>query len=401
MRLLVYSTYFWPERVGPAPYVTEPVRYLAARGVTVDVWSGFPHYPSWSRRDRRLAATDTLDGIRIHRLAHMVPSSQTAGGRAAYEGTLLAGALTSIVTARKPDAILGVTPTLSGAVAAAVASRRFRVPFGLLVHDLMGSAAKQSGVAGGERVAALIRRIEHGVARRAAAIGVIAEGFRAYFTDAGVSDDRIFRLRTWNLGAGASASREESRRVLGWREGETVVLHAGNMGQKQGLDNVLAAASLLPRGFRVVLAGDGNDRRRLEDEAERRGLANVEFLGGLPWGEYEAALVAADVLAVNQRAAVGDMSLPSKLTSYFASGRPTVAAVAAGSETAREIGSAGAGVVVAPEDPEALASAICEVAGDEQRARELGANALDFAARVLAPEVVLPEYERFVRAICT
>lgn len=116
------------------------------------------------------------------------------------------------------------------------------------------------------------------------------------------------------------------------------------MGHKQGLSNLVEAARLLPGGpVRIVLAGDGNERERLEREA-----ANVPggriALGRRAPGAYEAMLAAADVLLVNQLPAVSDMALPSKLTSYFAAGRPVVAAVAAESEAAHEVTLAGAGI---------------------------------------------------------
>jgi glycosyltransferase involved in cell wall biosynthesis len=293
--------------------------------------------------------------------------------------------------------VLGVTPTLSGAVAGAAAAKRFGVPYALLVHDLMGRAAEQSGVAGGGRVAAAVRPVELRAARRADRIGIIAEGFREYFTEAGIADERIARLRTWTLGGDATQARDATRARLRWGH-DFVVLHGGNMGHKQGLGNLLDSAAALraEADVRVVLAGDGNDRGNLERQANELGLPNLEFLGPQPWGDYEAMLEAADVLVVNQRATVGDMSLPSKLTSYFAAGRPTVAAVASGSETAKEVERSGGGVVVAPDDPLALAAAVRSLREDPARRAELGTNAKRYATERLGAEAVLPEYEAFV-----
>ena len=66
----------------------------------------------------------------------------------------------------------------------------------------MGLAAKQSGVAGGDRVADLVRRAEGGLARRATRIAVIAEGFRPYLEEEGVDPARIGRIAVF-LGAGS------------------------------------------------------------------------------------------------------------------------------------------------------------------------------------------------------
>jgi hypothetical protein len=61
----------------------------------------------------------------------------------------------------------------------------------------------------------------------------------------------------------------------------------------------------------------------------------VQFLPMQGPGRWEELMQASDVLLVNQRASVADMSLPSKLTSYFPAARPVVAAVAPDSETPR------------------------------------------------------------------
>ena len=95
--------------------------------------------------------------------------------------------------------------------------------------------------------------------------------------------------------------------------------------------------------MKIVLAGDGSDRPRLARVSRGLNLENVEFYGVQPPGEYEAMLRSADVLLVNQRSAVADMSMASKLTSYFAADKPVLAAVGVTSETAREVRASGGG----------------------------------------------------------
>ena len=106
-------------------------------------------------------------------------------------------------------------------------------------------------------------------------------------------------------------------------------------------------------------------------------------------------LEAADVLLINQRPAIQEMSL-AKLTSYFAAGRPVLAAVAATSETARELEPAEAGIRMEAGEPTALARAIVDLKASPDRGEALGSNGRRLVARVLAPEMVLPEYERFL-----
>ena len=108
---------------------------------------------------------------------------------------------------------------------------------------------------------------------------------------------------------------------------------------------------------------------------------------------------AADVLLVNQRASVTDMSLPSKLTSYFAAGRPVVAAASPDSETAHEVESAGAGLVVPPSDPAAFRDAILALKDDQALFDRLAARGAEYARSTLSREAALAEYEAFLSAI--
>ena len=90
------------------------------------------------------------------------------------------------------------------------------------------------------------------------------------------------------------------------------------------------------------------------------------------------------------------MSLPSKLTSYFAAGRPVVAAASAASETANEIDNAGAGLVVPPGDPEVLRQAIFALKDDPERARRLGARGKSYAETTLSRRTALAHYDAFI-----
>jgi putative colanic acid biosynthesis glycosyltransferase WcaI len=400
-KILITTNYYWPEDAGSAPYLTGLAEHLAERGDDVVVATTFPHYPEWrSLAGRRLGATETRRGVLIRRRWTYVPHRQSAAQRAAYEFALLTVGLSALPWRWKPDAVIGTCPSLAGGFLAATAAKRHRVAYGLVFQDLMGLAAQQSGVSGGARVAGAVRAGELRLASGAARVGIIAEGFRRYFEAGGIRPDKIDRLRNWTRRTEPIEGRGATRRRFGWADGDFVCVHGGNMGQKQGLENLLEAANLLPRdGIRIALVGDGNDRPRLEEIARARGLTNVDFIGMQGPGDWEATMQAADVLLVNQRASVMDMSLPSKLTSYFASGQPVLAAVSGDSETAYEIESAGAGLVVPPAEPKTLADAMLALRDDRARTAALGAGGRDYAASKLAPQNALREYDTFVERI--
>jgi colanic acid biosynthesis glycosyl transferase WcaI len=400
-KILITTNYYWPEDAGSAPYLTGLAEHLSETGSDVIVATTFQHYPEWrSSAGGRVGATESRKGVRIRRRWTYVPQKQSAAHRAAYELSLLTLGLTALPWRWKPDVVIGTCPSLAGGALAAVAATRHRVPYGLVFQDLMGLAAQQSGVSGGARVAGAVRTAELRLAAGAGRVGVIAEGFRRYFEEAGISSEKIDRLRNWTRRTEPSETRSETRRRFGWADEDFVAVHGGNMGQKQGLDNLLETADLLPRdGIRIAFVGDGNDRPRLEEIARTRGLTNVDFIAMQGPGDWEETMQASDLLLVNQRASVMDMSLPSKLTSYFASGKPVLAAVSADSETAYEIESARAGLVVPPAEPGTLAEAIVALRDDPARTEELAAGGGQYAASKLERRNALREYDTFVERL--
>jgi colanic acid biosynthesis glycosyl transferase WcaI len=400
MRILIVSSYYHPEPAGNAPYATGVAEHLAARGHRVTVLTGFAHYPAWRSSARgRLGAHERRNGVEIRRRWHYVPRTQSARTRAAYEATLAGFGVTGLPR-QAPDVVLGISPTLAAATLARTASVLYTRPYGLIFQDLQGRGASQSGVSGGARIAHVVERAELSHARAAAAVGVIAEGFRTYLVDQGVAPERIQRLRNWSQRATPMVSTQATRARLGWGIDDFVCLHAGNMGHKQGLENVLQAAGRIPDGrVRIVLAGDGNERRKLERIVDEMALANVSFAQPQPPGQYEEMLAAADVLMVNQRASVGDMSLASKLTSYFMAARPIVAAVAPESETGREVATAGAGILAGPEDPSAMAESLLWLRDHPADATALGASGRRYAEQHLSAGAVLQEYEALIEKI--
>ena len=396
-RVLLCSSYFWPDHTGIALYSDGFAAHLAARGDEVTVVTGFPHYPSWRRPPgrRRLAARERHGPVRVSRRAHYVPAGQSALRRGAYEASFLTG-LTALDAGGRPDVVVGVSPCLASAAVALAAGRRHGAPVALVFQDVVGLAAAQSGIEGGARLAALVGRLELGVARRAVRVGLTAAGFSTFFAEGGVAPERIVLLRNWVERTAPEGGRAEARRALGWADDELVCLHAGNMGRKQGLETLVdAAARLAPAGVRVVLCGDGHERAALERRATARG-ARVSWLNFQPPGAYEAMLEAADVLAVCQRASVTDMALPSKLTAYFAAARPVVAAVAEESETAAEVRRARAGVVVTPEDPRALADAVRALGRDPAERGRLGEQGRRYAIEHLQRPTVLARWGELV-----
>ena len=401
-RVLISTIHYWPEQTGIAPYATGLAEHLVRQGTAVDVLTVMPFYPDWRIQPayrRRLRQREIVQGVEIRRTRHYVPSRQSALRRSAYEASFLLSGV-NLVRVPKPDAVIGIVPALSGGVLAAGVARRFDVPYGLIIQDLSSPAALQSGIRGGGTVAGATRWIESRLARNASAVAIIAEGFRPYLEEVGVDGRRIHRVRNWTHIGAPTRPRTETRAALGFPDNAFVCLHAGNMGLKQGLENVIDAARSAAVGhpnLLFVLMGNGNQREHLQHLATD--LANVRFLPAEPEETFPDVLAAADVLLVNQLPSVTDMALPGKLTSYFASGRPVIAAVNSASETARELALANSGIVVPAGRPHTLVEAIMQLNAGPEEAEMIGLRGRAFAAGHLTEQQALAGLDDFVSRV--
>lgn len=405
LAVTVVGIYYTPDSTGIAPYTTDLCETLVTHGASVRAVVGVPHYPQWTvdpRYRRRLRHDEELNGVRVTRLRHFVPHSQDIVRRGLYELTFLLGSRL-VVRCHRPHVVLGVTPSLAGAAAAAALARRRGVPLGLVVQDLVGRAAGQSGIRGGGRLAGPVSELEAGVLRRAGLVGIISDSFVQPLLGMGVPAERVRPLPNYTRLPGTDKGRDQARHLLGWPADRRVVLHTGNVGLKQDLGNVVRAAGLArDRGrddLLFVILGDGNDRPAVQRLAT--GLPNVRFVEPVVDERYPDALAAADCLLLNERRSVQDMCLPSKLTSYLAAGRPIVAATAAGGAAAGQVLDAGAGLVVPPARPDQLLDAVVRVVDDPAAGAAYGANGLRYAALHLSSEAARERIVRFTAELGT
>ena len=223
----------------------------------------------------------------------------------------------------------------------------------------------------------------------------------ALIREFGVPPDKITVIRNWTHVATPppDLDRAAVRAELGWGPDEIIVLHTGAMGAKQGLENVVEAARLADhRDVRVrfVLVGDGSRRGALEDLAQ--GVGRIQFGDPVDGDKYMPMLAAADVLLLNELPSISGMAIPSKLTSYFASGRPVLAATDSGSASASEVRSSGAGLVVRPGDPGALLQAALDLAASGE-AESMGENGMRYVRETLSPETATQAYVAWVESL--
>lgn len=400
MRVVIISPYYAPEHAGTAPYVTGLAEHLSETHEVV-VLTGVPHYPEWRIQEgyARWHSVDQRKSLRIERLWHYVPACQSAMRRGAYEFSFALRILFAGWRELAEVVIVFTPPVLSAWPAWWIALRR-GAAFGVVVHDLAGQGARATGIAGGRSIAGFVSLLEGHVLRRADGVVLLHQRFRSTVTGKlGVPSDRIDVISNWSHISGNLDEADDRRLSLGWGE-ETIVLHTGNMGLKQDLENVVEAARLAEASehpIRFVLMGDGNQRLNLT--ARSRHVSRLTIMDPVPAGDYPAVLRAADILLVNERRGVSEMSIPSKLTSYFTAGRPVLAVTDSDSPTANEMRRSGAGPIVASGAPEALLAAVESLALNTGRAAEHGMAAQRFAREHFGAAQALQAYQSWAEAL--
>lgn len=398
MNILIVAMNYAPEPSGTAPYTTGLANYLASSGDSVEVLAGLPHYPEWRvpesyRQGRR---REMIQGVHVRRFTHYVPKNPSRVNRVLHETSFSAQVLKAKV--EKADIVLAVSPPLFGAAAAMRIAKRQRVPFAVIVQDIYTTAVQSlSSAKSAERTLA---NVERSVLQGADRVITINTSFRDILSSThDISKNSIDVVRNWSNIEFVDISEEErnqKRRQLGW-EGKTVLLHAGNMGEKQGLEILVKAArGWSDRNQLLVFLGGGNQKQMLEREAE--GVSGITFMKSVDDDEYAETLNAADVLVVNERPGVSQMSMPSKVGSYFAAGRPVVACTDLQGELGMLLRQEKIGRVVPPGDMRKFGEVVSEYREDARSLLAQRDRAVEWARLNVRSGPILERYREIIAA---
>lgn len=400
MKLLLLCMNYAPERTGIAPFTTDLAESLAARGHQVTVATTFPHYPEWEiyapyRRKRFLR--ELCNGVTILRRAIPLPKRATTLRRILYDTMFGVTALWSGIRVREFDIVLAVEPPIQAGVAARILATWKRVPYMLWIQDLALETAASVGMMRASPALAVGKALEQWSHARAKKILVIARSFQDNLAREGIPVERITCLPNWAdvQTMRANGNGHALRDAFDFPTTALLVIHSGNMGVKQQLENVLGAAKFLRAHSEIVffLVGDGSQKNALVEMARRESLNNVRFAPLLPRERLPELMAAADILLLNQHPDLVGAVIPSKLLTYMAAARPIVVAAHPASEAALLVDAAGCGVCVSPDAPAALAQAIASLAGDVERRTALGARGRAYAENNFPRATALRAFE--------
>jgi glycosyltransferase involved in cell wall biosynthesis len=358
-----------------------------------------PHYPWWKIPSEFAHLTEGAaqhESVEVIRAKHLIPPKMNALVRIRFESSLWWNLrrVSKRLVGSEFDAVIACIPTVAAGVVGKSIAKKLGIPLGLIVQDLSGAGAKQSGLKGGALISKIAFAVEGSVLKAADAMVVVSPAMRDVVLGLGVASTKVSQITNYAARNIESVNRDLARANFGWAGDDFVVIHTGNMGAKQGLENVVEAAKVLGTDAKVkiYLVGHGNQEANLKRLCE--GIENISVIAAVADDQYSALLAAADLLLVNERSTQMEMSLPSKLTSYLYSERPVIAAVPRGGATWKFLD--GIAELVEAGDPKALAKKIIELKADPKRCAELAGKGSLFAAKNLSPEVGRAKYLEWV-----
>jgi len=404
LRIVIQSMNYAPELVGIGKYAGEMGTWLAAQGHEVRVVAAPPYYPSWRIQDGYSATRyrrEQVAGAQVTRCPLWVPRAPNGIKRLVH--------LASYAIASAPvmlwegirgfDVVIITEPPLFCSPVALIAARLARARTWLHIQDFEVDTAFNLGMLPRslERPA---KAIESFILGRFDRVSTVSDAMLARLGVKGVKPHRHVLLPNWvdTNWIRPMEGPNPLRRMLGIPSEAVVVLYAGNMGAKQGLEDIVNAARLLidEKNIYFIFCGDGVNRQDLVNLSAD--LNNIHFLPLRPYEQLNELLNLADIHVLPQRLAATDLVMPSKLTGMLASGRPVVTTALAGSQVAGIVQNCGR--VVRPGEPAGLAEALRELAQRPNERHWLGQQARCIAEKYWSKDRVLTELEKTLMELC-
>jgi putative colanic acid biosynthesis glycosyltransferase WcaI len=310
------------------------------------------------------------------------------------------------LAAWQPDFILsGNTPLEAQRKIGAWAKER-AIPFVYWLHDLLSIAARsiihRCNRTLSRFVYTYLNKLEIDTLRKANHIVSISDDFIPVLNQWEIPPHRISLIPNWGPIERIPVLPRKNwfSKRYGLDE-HFVVLYAGTLGKKQGIQLIADAVDRLAgeRDIRFVVATDPRGHRFLERRLPGKALPNLLKLPLQPSPHYPYLLASADVLLVTLDASAGKYCVPSKLWSAYCAQRPSIVAVDRRNLSARMTRQINAGIVVAPGSADECIAAIKELKSDRTLGGMMGNNARRYAVTHFPISRIANAFEKIVHQV--
>ncbi|MBN4076904.1 glycosyltransferase family 4 protein [Mariprofundus ferrooxydans] len=405
MRVLIVTQYFWPESFR----ITDLALALKERGHEVTVLTGMPNYPAgkvYAGYSWRLKRRETMHGIPVVRVPLFARRESKSWQLVLnYLSFAISGCTLGAWMLRKQafDMVFTfeVSPVTVGIPANMIARQKSATHF-FWVQDLWPETLLATGAVKSPIVLSAVATMVKAIYHRCDKILVQSKSFVEPVVAVGGEREKIEYFPNWaeTLYQPVDLDDTVQERQLLPSDG-FIVMFAGNLGEAQSLDTIVDAARLLrDEAIHWVFLGDGRRRAWLEEVQQAEDLDKLHVLGSFPMDKMPVFFALADAMLVTLRDdPVMSTTIPGKVQSYLACGRPVIGALTG--ESAKVIDESGAGYSVKSGDVCALAAAVLKMSqlSDAER-DEMGEAALRYYQNNFDRNMLVQQLEGWMDDIC-
>lgn len=368
LRILAVSQHYWPEPFN----FSDICEGLVARGHKVTVLTGTPNYPDgdiYPGFEKGAHSMQERGGVRIRR-SRLIPRRHDPIHRVLNYYSFSVNA-SRIARGMGPtyDVVLSfqTSPVMMSNPALAY-GRRHGVPVLLYCIDIWPECLTVGGIKKGSLVYRHYARVSRDIYSAADRLAVTSPMFSDYFRDQlgmDVPDPVYLPQYAEDIFSGEAARRPE------FDPSKFNLTFAGNVGTAQDVNTLVEAGHYLADDERFALhvVGSGSELETLKRYKDEIGASCVEFHGRYPLADMPSFYASSDAMvATFQDSPILGYTLPRKIQSYMAAGRPILGTVVG--EARRVIEEAGCGLCCDAEDPKGLAEIIRQFADMPPEERE-------------------------------
>ena len=326
MKILVVTQYFWPEEFR----INDICDGLVEKGNEVEVLTGMPNYPKGKYSEGYSIGgpySEIYEGIKIRRVP-IVPRGKNSSILLMlnYLSFMILGSISIIpLLFKKYDKVfMFETSPITAAVPALIYSKMRKVPSYIYVQDVWPEVFYTIVPIKNDKLKKIFKKICTSIYNGFDKILISSRGFKNILCKTGLSSNKIVYFPQW--------AEDIYRTNVDIEKNENfTVTFAGNIGKVQSVDTIVKAANLCRENKDVKwnIVGDGSEFENIKSLVKKYGLEDTVILTGRkPVSEMPVCYAMSDALIVTLRdEEILNATLPAKVQSYMAAGKPIITAV--------------------------------------------------------------------------
>jgi len=407
MRLLVITPHFEPDTAPTGIIVTSLVEQWAKQGHQIEVITSLPWYENHEVENHwkgRLFRREEKESVTVTRL-HPFPQDKNKLFRRllSFLAFSFLAAIASVLKRGPFDAVVALSPPLTLGNVGKVAAVRHRCKLILNLQDIFPDVAVALGKFKSRSSIELLEKYEKFTYSGSDAITVLSKDLEEN-VNRKIERIKIPPQMEVIPNFLISSSIKPQDRLTRYREehqlGEKfVVMYAGNLGNSQSFELITDAARRHDERDDIVYVVNGGGVMSDQLKQQASELKNLVVVDYQPIERLSEVLATADLHLVPLRAGLGDMSVPSKIYSVFASGRPVVASVDPGTEIERIVTESEGGIAVPPDDFDAFIHVLEGLIGNSELCKEMGKRARIWLENCYSSETIADSYLDLIRRL--